>query len=610
MTSSGAGRKLRGNHFSQRHALNIRYEEFEMPSKLGYQKSEDEKGFVGGVEGELGTPESLPEPERPPLRHIDKYVRPECPCLTKRYTVAVLTCVGFIISFGMRCNMGMAKLQKEHGRVRFNWTVATESAVDSSFFWGYLVTQIPGGFMASMYPANRVFGTAIAISSFLNLLVPGAMTLNATSVILVRVCQGLVEGVTYPACHGIWRFWAPPLERSRLATLAFCGSYAGVVLGMPLSGLLTGGISWQAPFYFYGVIGLVWYIFWLWLSFEKPAKHPTISARELMYIEQSLGQSTLQAMPTMATTPWRCFFTSMPVYAIIVANFCRSWNFYLLVLFQASYLKNTFHLAIMKTGFVGALPHLLMTVIVPLGGLLADYVRKNGILSTTNVRKVFNCGGFGMEAVFFIVVAYSQTAVAATTALTFGVAFSGFAISGFNVNHLDIAPRYASILMGMSNGIGTIAGLICPIAIDNITKDEVSNALLCVLYPRCYQKIMTRESWKTVFIMAAMVHFVGVTFYAIFASGDLQPWAEPVNLDEKKPWNPLEDAFQSDPPGQEVLQGQQTQLNNHAVSYGAVEQSIGLPPRPPLPFNNHIEPVQPEAKDGYYKYGTVDDGAY
>jgi len=58
-----------------------------------YSKSEDEKGFVT-AEGELGTPESLPEPERPPLRHIDKYIRPECPCLSKRYTVAVLTCVG------------------------------------------------------------------------------------------------------------------------------------------------------------------------------------------------------------------------------------------------------------------------------------------------------------------------------------------------------------------------------------------------------------------------------------------------------------------------------------------------------------------------------------
>jgi ACS family sodium-dependent inorganic phosphate cotransporter-like MFS transporter 6/7/8 len=62
---------------------------------LSYSKSEDEKGFAGG-DGELGTPESLPEPERPPLRHIDKYVRPECPCLSKRYTVAVLTCIGTV----------------------------------------------------------------------------------------------------------------------------------------------------------------------------------------------------------------------------------------------------------------------------------------------------------------------------------------------------------------------------------------------------------------------------------------------------------------------------------------------------------------------------------
>lgn len=58
-------------------------------------------------------------------------------------------------------------------------------------------------------------------------------------------------------------------------------------------------------------------------------------------------------------------------------------------------------------------------------------------------------------------------------ALTFGVAFSGFAISGYNVNHLDIAPRYASILMGLSNGIGTLAGIFCPIAIDFLTKDKV-----------------------------------------------------------------------------------------------------------------------------------------
>lgn len=61
-----------------------------------------------------------------------------------------------------------------------------------------------------------------------------------------------LQGVTYPACHGIWKYWAPPLERSRLATLAFCGSYAAMVIGMPLSSILSSGLGWSASFYFYG----------------------------------------------------------------------------------------------------------------------------------------------------------------------------------------------------------------------------------------------------------------------------------------------------------------------------------------------------------------------
>lgn len=42
---------------------------------------------------------------------------------------------------------------------------------------------------------------------------------------------------------------------------------------------------------------------------------------------------------------------------------------------------------------VSALPHLVMTIIVPIGGQLADYLRSRNILSTTTVRKIMNCGG-------------------------------------------------------------------------------------------------------------------------------------------------------------------------------------------------------------------------
>lgn len=41
------------------------------------------------------------------------------------------------------------------------------------------------------------------------------------------------------------------------------------------------------------------------------------------------------------------------------------------------------------------------------------------------------------------------------------------------MNHLDIAPRYAGILMGISNGVGTLSGFLCPIVVERLTKNEV-----------------------------------------------------------------------------------------------------------------------------------------
>lgn len=52
------------------------------------------------------------------------------------------------------------------------------------------------------------------------------------------------------------------------------------------------------------------------------------------------------------------------------------------------------------------------------------------------------------------------TGVMATT-LTMGTL--GFSRGGFSVNHMDIAPKYAGVVMGISNTAGE-ALLLCPAA--------------------------------------------------------------------------------------------------------------------------------------------------
>lgn len=46
--------------------------------------------------------------------------------------------------------------------------------------------------------------------------------------------------------------------------------------------------------------------------------------------------------------------------------------------------------------------------------------------------------------------------------ITIGLSFCGFQYNGFLVNHLDIAPRYAGILMGIANAIGSTASFLVP----------------------------------------------------------------------------------------------------------------------------------------------------
>lgn len=112
-------------------------------------------------------------------------------------------------------------------------------------------------------------------------------------------------------------------------------------------------------------------MFWVLTSYNSPAEHPTISDEERRYIEESIGESAqlmgamevgstaLRRRPAAASrsatflrqkfkTPWRKFFSSMPVYAIIVANFCRSWTFYLLLISQPAYFEEVFGFEISK----------------------------------------------------------------------------------------------------------------------------------------------------------------------------------------------------------------------------------------------------------------------
>ena len=78
--------------------------------------------------------------------------------------------------------------------------------------------------------------------------------------------------------------------------------------------------------------------------------------------------------------------------------------------------------------------------------------------------------------IIFPIAAGYATLTDYTTAIvmmTLGIGLNGLSESGFLINHLDIAPAFASVLLGVTNTAGTMSGIISPTLTGFIVQHHV-----------------------------------------------------------------------------------------------------------------------------------------
>jgi len=63
----------------------------------------------------------------------------------------------------------------------------------SSFFYGYIITQIPGGWLAAKYGGKNLFGCGILMTALFTLITPPAARTNVYLLSAVRMAEGLFE---------------------------------------------------------------------------------------------------------------------------------------------------------------------------------------------------------------------------------------------------------------------------------------------------------------------------------------------------------------------------------------------------------------------------------
>jgi len=474
-------------------------------------------------------------------------------CLSRRWLTTYMLSLGLMIIYSCRVNLSVAI---EPMSCEFGWKSSGQGVILSSFFWGYIILQVPGGWLASSsIGAKPVFGVAVAGTALLTFFIPlvssgkidggtpgltcrcddsiakdwcfneGVYTQNDCGsikdtctadegellrrymMIALRVLTGLCESASYPAMFAMLRWWAPEQEKSTMVAISFSGAYLGTLITFPIASILVEARAlwcWPSVFYVFGSVGILWALPWFCCISNEPETDPFISKGEEEYIRHSRKTVTL---PAFWDIPWRILLTHKNLIAGYVLHWAGNWQLYTFLTFLPIYLDKEIGFDMKKAGFVEVLPYLAIFIVTLVAGVASDHLITSKILTPINTRRLMAFMQTIVCAIGLILCGLTKNATLVIIIMTLANGFLGTSAASYGSNYIDLAPAYSGILYGVSNMFATLPGILSPIVTGFILgKSETGMG-----------------KWMLVFAITALINIFGFLFYMIFGSADPIP---------------------------------------------------------------------------------------
>jgi len=447
-----------------------------------------------------------------------------------RYVFAILGAMGMGIIYGLKVNLHIAIVAMvnhtaikaaangsgheggHHEEVEpekdgpYEWSTSQQGLIMSAYFIGYLITQIPGGRLAELWSAKLVFLVAVLMNTIGTLLTPLA-SMSIYALVAVRIFEGCGGGLTFPAENVLINNWAPSNERSSLTSIVFGGAALGTVLSMILSGVIMNW-AWEAVFYIEGGLSLIWVVLWIVFVSDSPDSHKFITEEERHMINSSHPPKDENAVKPSA--PWLKIFTSPPFIILALCHMCNNFGWYLFLVEVPVFLKVLGVDATLLPIF-SMIPFFTNYLFSVAFSTMLDKFRAKGSISTTSARKIAVGTASLLPGLCLLGICLAgENQPAVITLMILAITFFGAMFSGVFSNQNDLAPNFGGILMGITNMLATIPGILVPIVIGMMTEGKSGLA-----------------PWHTVFYMTLVILvFEFVIFASPGGSGEVQKWNE------------------------------------------------------------------------------------
>ena len=357
----------------------------------------------------------------------------------------------------------------------------------SAFFWSYALMQVPIGWAVDRLNLRYLYTAMFFIWSASQGLTGLAASLGM--LIVFRVALGVGESIYLPGGVQIVSTLFEGKDRGLPTGLFNCGITAGMAAGAPLTALLIVGYGWRRMFLIVGAAALLWLVPWLAAFPSRLPQH------------DSGMPALLDATPRRA----RKYVVTLDrnLLGICLGNFSEAYFFYLFVTWLPDYLITERHMRLLSAGFYAALPFVVFTVGMPLGGWLADSLIRVG-WNETIVRKTIVTIAF-LSGLLLIPATRVHNQVIAIWL------FAGAALVGLSLGNIFVFPQCCApkgetgVWAGCQNFVGNLGGVVAPIATGFL--------------------IAHTGSYSAGFTLGALVLVAGIVPYWLIL-GELRPYSQ------------------------------------------------------------------------------------
>ena len=401
----------------------------------------------------------------------------------------VILFLGAFLVYAARTSMSVAvtSIATELG-----WNKEVSGMVLSSFFAGYVTSNILGGYFADKYGGEKVmlYGAMLWITMTALLPVfaryPGFFFFNNTfGVLLARFLTGVGQGMHFPSMTSIVTRRNNIKERSFVWGTATSGSALGTIFSGFAGSFLIETAGWPSYFFAIGILAYLW-------------SYLLRRNGQIMVEKDAKSVSKLsKPLPTREPVPWLLLFSKVETWALLVVYFGNNFCFYNLLSWLPIYFHETFPHS--KGWVFNVVPWMASFIVAIFSGSIARSLISNNF-SVTFVRKMSTALALYGGGSFLLLLDFAETFEQALFLMSIVVGLMAFSNVGPVQNSQDLAPKYAGALYGVMNSFGAFSGVV---------GVYVSGHLLEAM-----------GKWSAVFHLSSLASFIGCTVFLLFGTGE------------------------------------------------------------------------------------------